>query len=104
MFLGYLTHDLTFISGTAKALLKKYTAKMMPENAGNQVGRAITRFALVAMAGEIATRAGITGWQQGEAYTAAEKCLAAWMKERGHTANQEGMLVKTIHGLATRTT
>ncbi|MCC8379934.1 DUF927 domain-containing protein [Xenorhabdus sp. PB30.3] len=88
-WLKYLTHDLTFISGTAKALLKEYTAKMMPENAGNQVGRAITRFALVAMAGEIATRAGITGWQQGEAYTAAEKCLAAWMKERGHTANQE---------------
>ncbi|MBD2815255.1 DUF927 domain-containing protein [Xenorhabdus sp. Flor] len=88
-WLKYLTHDLTSISGTAKALLKEYTAKMMPENAGNQVGRAITRFALVAMAGEIATRAGITGWQQGEAYAAAEKCLAAWMKERGHTANQE---------------
>ncbi|MDC9581199.1 DUF927 domain-containing protein [Xenorhabdus sp. PR6a] len=88
-WLKYLTHDLTFISGTAKALLKEYTTNMMPENAGNQVGRAITRFALVAMAGEIATRAGITGWQQGEAYAAAEKCLAAWMKERGHTANQE---------------
>ncbi|CBJ83479.1 Putative prophage primase [Xenorhabdus bovienii str. Jollieti] len=88
-WLKYLTHDLTSISGTAKALLKEYTANMMPENAGNQVGRAITRFALVAMAGEIATRAGITGWQQGEAYAAAEKCLAAWMKERGHTANQE---------------
>ncbi|MGF7480577.1 DUF927 domain-containing protein [Providencia sp. SP181] len=88
-WLKYLTNDLTFISGTAKTLLKEYTAKMMPENAGNQVGRAITRFALVAMAGEIATIAGITGWQEGEAYIAAEKCLAAWMKERGHTANQE---------------
>ncbi len=60
-WLKYLTHDLTSISGTAKALLKEYTTNMMPENAGNQVGRAITRFALVAMAGEIATRAGITG-------------------------------------------
>ncbi|CDH00938.1 DUF927 domain-containing protein [Xenorhabdus bovienii] len=88
-WLKYLTHDLTFISGTAKALLKEYTAKMMPENAGNQVGRAITRFALVAMAGEIATLAGITGWKQGEAFTAAKTCLDAWMNERGHTANQE---------------
>ncbi|HEO9718318.1 TPA: DUF927 domain-containing protein [Morganella morganii subsp. morganii] len=88
-WLKYLTGNLTEVSGTAKALLKEYTARMMPEDAGNQVGRAITRFALVAMAGEIATQAGMTGWQPGEAYTAAEKCLTAWMKERGHTANQE---------------
>ncbi|MDR2225384.1 MAG: DUF927 domain-containing protein [Providencia sp.] len=90
-WLKYLTNDLTFISSTAKALLKEYTAKLTPENAGNQVGRAITRFALVAMAGEIATLAGITGWKEGEAFTAAKTCLDAWMNERGHTANQEDM-------------
>lgn len=41
------------------------------------------------MAGELATQAGITGWPEGEAFRAAECCLASWMADRGHTANQE---------------
>ncbi|UPK79879.1 DUF927 domain-containing protein [Proteus vulgaris] len=90
-WLKYITNNLSDVSNTAKALLKEYTTRLMPENAGNQVGRAITRFALVAMAGEMATRAGITGWKEGEAFISAKKCLSAWMKERGHTANQEDM-------------
>ncbi len=88
-WLRYLTDDLQGITGKAKALLKEYTRKLTPLDAGNQVGRAVTRFALVAMAGELATQAGITGWKAGEAYQAAERCLAAWMMDRGHSANQE---------------
>lgn len=41
------------------------------------------------MAGELATRLGITGWAPGEATKAAQTCLAAWLAERGHTGNQE---------------
>lgn len=88
-WLRYLTDDLQGITGKAKALLKEYTRNLTPLDAGNQVGRAVTRFALVAMAGELATQAGITGWKAGEAYQAAERCLAAWMMDRGHSANQE---------------
>lgn len=88
-WLRCLTADLPGMTHKAKALLKEYTRLLTPENAGNQVGRAVTRFALVAMAGELATEAGITGWAQGEALNAAKSCLAAWMYDRGHTANQE---------------
>lgn len=66
-----------------------YTAALTPKDAGNQVGRAVNRFALVAMAGELATRLGITGWPEGEALRATRVCLNAWLKDRGHTANQE---------------
>nr|WP_172960882.1 DUF927 domain-containing protein [Phytobacter sp. SCO41] len=88
-WLRYITDALPEVTSQAKALLKEYTRKLTPEDAGNQVGRAVTRFALVAMAGELATRAGITGWPEGEAFAAAERCLAAWMADRGHSANQE---------------
>lgn len=47
------------------------------------------RFALLAVAGELATEAGLTGWEQGEAYKAAKSCLDAWISDRGHIANQE---------------
>jgi len=88
-WLRCLTADLPGMTSKAKAMLKEFTRRLTPDNAGNQVGRAVTRFALVAMAGELATEAGITGWQPGEADNAAKSCLDAWMYDRGHTANQE---------------
>ena len=65
-WLKALTADLNGMTASAKALMKEYTQLLMPDNAGNQVGRAINRFALVAMAGELATRLGITGWPEGK--------------------------------------
>jgi uncharacterized protein (DUF927 family) len=46
------------------------------------VSRAIRRFGIVAAAGEIATRYGITGWKNGDAILAAQQCFAAWMEHR----------------------
>lgn len=88
-WLRHITASLPEVTNQAKAMLKEFTRRLTPQDAGNQVGRAVTRFALVAMAGELATRAGITGWSEGEAYAAAERCLASWMVDRGHSANQE---------------
>ncbi|HCB1446080.1 TPA: DUF927 domain-containing protein, partial [Serratia marcescens] len=88
-WLKALTADLNGMTASAKALMKEYTQLLMPDNAGNQVGRAINRFALVAMAGELATRLGITGWPEGEALRATQTCMRAWLADRGHSANQE---------------
>jgi uncharacterized protein (DUF927 family) len=53
------------------------------DSASGEVGRAMERFALLGAAGELATEYGITGWQQGEASTAARICFASWLKTRG---------------------
>ncbi len=67
-----------------RAEIKQLAAELTPKGAGNQVGRAINRFALVAAAGELATRLGVTGWPEGEAIRAVRVCLKAWLAERGH--------------------
>ena len=69
--------------------VKRLVEELTPKGAGNQVGRAINRFALVAAAGELATRLGITGWPEGEALKAIRVCLKAWLTERGHLGNKE---------------
>ena len=82
-----------------KAEIKRLAVELTPEGAGNQVGRAINRFALVAAAGELATELGITGWPQGEATRAVRVCLKAWLDERGHLGNHEdAALLKQIRG------
>lgn len=48
-----------------------------------QAKRAVARFAVLALAGEMATDYGVTGWQPGEAIRAAAVGFAAWQSLRG---------------------
>ncbi len=61
----------------------------VPSTASGQVQRVGARFAIVAVAGELATEAGITGWQAGESIAAAKACYHAWLDARGGTGNGE---------------
>jgi uncharacterized protein (DUF927 family) len=54
-----------------------------------QVTRVARRFALVACAGELATRYGLTGWAAGEATSAAKACFEAWLDGFGGAGNAE---------------
>jgi putative DNA primase/helicase len=61
-----------------------------------QVKRAASRFALLALAGELASRYGVTGWQAGAATAAASDLFAAWKRQRGSTgANMEQAQIKS---------
>jgi putative DNA primase/helicase len=48
-----------------------------------QVKRAAGRFAVIALAGELATEYGVTGWAPGDAIAAAGVGFAAWQMLRG---------------------
>ncbi|WP_421218289.1 DUF927 domain-containing protein [Aeromonas enteropelogenes] len=84
-----LAGELDAHSERLRAKVKCLAGELTPKGAGNQVGRAINRFALVAAAGELATQLGITGWPEGEAIRAARVCIKAWLTERGHLGNKE---------------
>ncbi|MFQ1807379.1 DUF927 domain-containing protein [Aeromonas veronii] len=82
--------------------IKRLAIELTPKGAGNQVGRAINRFALVAAAGELATRLGVTDWPKGEAIRAVRVCLKAWLMERGHLGNKEdSATLEQVRGFVT---
>lgn len=68
---------------------REFRAAHVPANAGGQVERAALRFALVGVAGELATEWGITDWRSGEAMAAAAICFKAWLNQRGSSGNLE---------------
>jgi putative DNA primase/helicase len=70
-------------------LLDKHRAAIVPEAASEQVRRVGARFALVAVAGELAIEAGIAPWSPGHAAEAASSCFNAWLGARGHMDNGE---------------
>jgi putative DNA primase/helicase len=69
--------------------VREWLRRYVPAGSDGQVERAGRRFALVGVAGELATEAGITGWPAGEAAGAAAVVFRAWMDERGGTGSRE---------------
>ncbi len=69
-----------------------------------QPARAAARLAVLALAGELATAYGITGWQDGEATSAAGVGFAAWLAQRGDvTGNAEqDQVVQAVLGFIDR--
>jgi uncharacterized protein (DUF927 family) len=57
---------------------------VLPENAGGEVKRVATKFALAAFAGEGAS--GVTGWNVGEASEACKTIFAAWLGNQSASA------------------
>ncbi len=56
-----------------------------------QVRSVARRFALVAVAGELATEAGITGWPPGEAMESCGRLFRSWLASRGTSGAREDM-------------
>ena len=86
-FLERLTRD----QGDSCAVLERI--KALPEftiaGGEGQAKRVAGRFALLAMAGELATEYGITGWPEGLAIKASADVLKAWLKTCGGAGNNE---------------
>jgi len=82
-WLEQLTINRAQLTDYVASEIKYFLAKVVPVGAAGQVERVARRFALVAVAGELATSYGLTGWQAGEATQGARKCFAAWLEAFG---------------------
>ena len=87
-WLEYLTSDKDAVIQKAQELLEGFIEQHTQAKNG-QANRVLRRFALVAVAGELATLAGITGWQQGRAFDAIAQCFNTWLSSLGNGENME---------------
>jgi uncharacterized protein (DUF927 family) len=69
--------------------IRRFTIAVVPADAAGQVARVARRFALVAVAGELATCYGLSGWKEGEASDAVQACFRSWLDGFGGTGNRE---------------
>lgn len=79
-------------SPPAKDLLREKERELL-QNLGvelnSQQQRVLRRFALIAVAGELATEYGITGWEVGEATKGIQVCASAWVRVKGGSGSIE---------------
>jgi putative DNA primase/helicase len=88
-FIEYAVQNAEMLSDALDENVGQLVQDMCPPHSHGQVSRVAARFALVGVAGELATCAGITGWETGEATAAARTCFAAWLDGRGGAGNVE---------------
>jgi len=79
-----------------QTLEKQAAAEMLcPPHASGQVQRVAQRFALCAIAGEMATDWGLLPWEKGDAVAASKTCFDAWLLLRGDAGTAEDAAVVT---------
>lgn len=80
------------------ALLERFKAlpEFSAEGGEGQDKRAAGRFALLALAGEMATEYGITGWPEGEAIKAAAECFRVWRAARGRGNDERRQILDRV--------
>jgi uncharacterized protein (DUF927 family) len=79
--------------------IRQFVAEYVPKGASGQVERVARRFGLVAVAGEIATRYGLTGWNDGESRSAVGKCFTSWLEGFGGAGiREERALLAQVRG------
>ena len=100
VFLEKLTRDKqSFIE-----LLERFKAlpEFAAEGGEGQEKRVAGRFALFALAGELATDYGITGWPEGAATEAAAECFKAWHSQRGNGNDERHKILEQVSGFIDR--
>ena len=86
-WLEHITSDKAATTANAGQLVSDFMSQYSDLTA--QAHRVAKRFAIVGAAGELATQAGITGWQVGQATTAVMTCLDNWLYNYGRDGEHE---------------
>jgi uncharacterized protein (DUF927 family) len=88
-WLRLIVNDHEELAGVITDGIARFLEEVVPNGGVGQVERVARRFGLIAIAGEIATQYGLTGWAQEEAIEAAAKCFRSWVEFFGGTGNRE---------------
>lgn len=84
-FLAYKEQAVAYVEEMRTQFMSQFEA---PFTSG-QVNRVLARFAFIAAVGELASKLGVTGWQEGEAIRGTRACFDAWLESRGGDVNAE---------------
>lgn len=97
-YLEKLVNDKQDFGGLLEQAIKTFTSDGMEP----QEQRGARAFALVALAGELATEYQVTSWTEGAALGAALKCFEQWRKHRGVGATEDKVILEAIRDFIDR--
>jgi putative DNA primase/helicase len=98
IFVHHVRSNRSKIPGLLSAHTKAFIDSHVPKGASGEIFRAAGRFALVAAAGCLASKFGITGWNLQEADNAAATMFKSWLSERTEKPGEEEAAIRQVRG------
>ncbi|WP_029444240.1 DUF927 domain-containing protein, partial [Burkholderia pseudomallei] len=89
VFIEFASTQADELAEHLRTRVDELVTEWVPDGAHSQVARVAKRFCLVAVAGELATAHGLTGWPEGASVDAARRCFEGWMELRGGAGNSD---------------
>ncbi|SFK99306.1 putative DNA primase/helicase [Nitrosomonas aestuarii] len=99
-FLEKVTQDSRGFTGMLQKI--KDSTLFHIDGAQGQHKRAAARFALIGLAGELATEYGVTGWNTGTALNAAAECFKIWCSTRGKGNTEQHKITEQVNAFIDR--
>lgn len=81
---------------------KRLSEFAVSDNDDGQAKRVAARFALIALAGELASEFGVTGWPEGEAIWASAIMFQIWRTKRQHGHAESAQILEQVVGFIDR--
>lgn len=78
------------------ALLEQFLKAFDDGSLSSQEGRAAKRFAITALAGELATGYGVTGWEPQTALNGCVQCFKKWREEFGKGDKEDRQIIEAV--------
>lgn len=94
-WLDYLASDKDKVMAQAKQLLEQYNIGLIADVQQGHIVRVANTFALLAVAGELATQAGITGWAAGTAFNSVKTVFNTWVNGFEYVGDYENREIVT---------
>lgn len=95
-WLRYLVSNRGSIAMLLRDGIRQLLEEAVPVGASGQVSRVARRVAIVAVAGELASHYGLTGWPEGEAIRAVKACFGAWSEGYGSGDREDAAVVDKV--------
>ena len=95
-FLRYIVERIQEIEDAIRDEINRLCFLWCAKDTTGQLQRVAARFALVAVAGELATKAGITGWNTGEATAGAKRCFESFARRFGAGEREETDILRQV--------
>lgn len=86
-YLERLTQNMEESKAFVAEKMDEFQQHYVPEGDKARIARVARRFAVIAAAGELATRHGITGWPNGEAMRSVGVCFQAWFSTTAQSSH-----------------
>ncbi len=96
VWLQWLVQQQKELQACLETMIRQCSTHLLHDSSNGQIQRVARRFALVATAGQLAAKAKIVPWQEGDVLAAIQSCFTPWYEAQGDRSHEERAILDQV--------